>query len=66
MTLWKVQQRPNYPGDGEQGDAVVHDPNHPGWPQRFKSWHDAVCYAFSWMEPGDTLEKLPDDESEPS
>jgi hypothetical protein len=64
MSTWRVQERPNYPGDDELGDAVVFDPRF-SWPQRFKSWTEAVCYAFSWMEPGDTLVKDPPDESEP-
>lgn len=61
--IWRVQERPNFPGDDESGDAVVIDPNFLA--QRFKSWTEAVCYAFSWMEPGDMLMKDSPDESEP-
>jgi hypothetical protein len=64
--VWRLWERPNYPGDGELGDAMVLDPDHPTWPQRFKSWTEAACYAVSWMQPGDTLIKDPPDESEPT
>jgi hypothetical protein len=65
MTVWKVRERPNFSGDGEGGDALVHDPRFPNWPQRFKSPQEAYLYATSWMEPGDILEKLAPDEGSP-
>jgi hypothetical protein len=62
---FRIQCRPNWPGDGESGDAIVFEGDGDVLGSRFKSWGDAVLYAFSWLEYGGTIEKMPDDESFP-
>lgn len=62
---FRIQCRPNWPGDDEGGDAIVYEGDSDVFGQRFKSWTEAVLYAFSWLEPNEAIEKMPDDESTP-
>jgi hypothetical protein len=62
---FRIQCRPNWPGDGESGDAIVFEGDGDTVGSRFKSWNEAVLYAFSWLDPDEAIEKMPDDESYP-
>ena len=65
--IYFVQERPNHPGDGGEGDAVVFTGSEiqTNESQRFKSWNEAVLYATGNCESWDSVVILPPDMSDP-
>lgn len=60
MTDYRIQEWPDMPGDGGEGDAIIFSSD---WPTEDWERHKSSTVAWLWLEgntnPGDTIEVLP-------